>query len=263
MDPLKEQIKNLKVCLVLPTYNHDTFIGKVLLDCIQYPIDILIVNDGATDQTQSIVDQIINNNTNLQKIEQISFPKNKGKGAAIKAGAKWAINLGYQAIITMDSDGQHFPSDLYSFVNQAIQTPKAIIIGSRGIEHENMPKKNTTANKISNFWFHFQTGVDLPDTQSGYRYYPLSCFQRNIWFTDRYNFELEIMVRNIWRGYQVISIPIHVYYPPEGVRITHFRPTVDFLRITLLNTFLSIVAILFYYPKKAILKILKIKNNRF
>lgn len=262
MDVLRQNIEKLKVCLVLPTYNHDTFIENVLLDCMKYPIDILIVNDGSTDQTVTIVDKLISHNTNTQKIELISFPKNRGKGAAIKAGAKRAIKLGYKAIITMDSDGQHFPYDLNSFLQQAIQTPQAIIIGSRGIEHENMPKKNTTANKISNFWFHFQTAIDLPDTQSGYRYYPLSCFQRNIWFTDRYNFELEIMVRNIWRGFQVIPIPIHVYYPPEGVRITHFRPTVDFLRITLLNTFLSIIAVIYYYPKKLIFKVFKIKNNK-
>ncbi|HNX20866.1 MAG TPA: glycosyltransferase family 2 protein [Bacteroidales bacterium] len=262
MDQLQQQIEILKVCLVLPTYNHATFIENVLLDCIQYPIDILIINDGSTDQTQNIVDKIISNNTTPQTIELISFPKNRGKGAAIKAGAKRAIKLGYKAIITMDSDGQHFPSDLNSFIQQAIQTPHAIIIGSRGIEHENMPRKNTTANKISNFWFHFQTAIDLPDTQSGYRYYPLSCFQRNIWFTDRYNFELEIMVRNIWRGYQVIPIPIHVYYPPEGVRITHFRPTVDFLRITLLNTFLSIIAVIYFYPKYAILSIFKTQKHK-
>ncbi len=261
MDQLRQQIEELKVCLVLPTYNHDPFIGNVLQDSLQYPIDILIVNDGSTDQTPSIVDKIIRENSNHQKIEIITFPKNKGKGAAIKAGAKKAIKLGYNAMITMDSDGQHFPSDLNAFIQQAIQTPHAIIIGSRGIEHENMPKKNTTANKISNFWFHFQTHINLPDTQSGYRYYPLSCFERNIWFTDRYNFELEIMVRNIWRGYQVIPIPINVFYPPEGVRVTHFRPTVDFLRITLLNTFLSIMAVLFFYPKKAIFKVFRIKND--
>lgn len=256
MDEFRQQIEDLKVCLVIPTYNHDPFIGHVLSDSLQYPIDILIINDGSTDQTRSIVEKIIKENTNNQKIEMVTFSKNKGKGAAIKAGAKRALKLGYKAIITMDSDGQHFPSDLKKFMDQALKTPKAIIVGSRGIEHENMPKKNTKANKISNFWFHFQTRINLPDTQSGFRYYPLSCFQRSIWFTDRYNFELEIMVRNIWRGFHVVPIPIQVYYPPKGVRVTHFRPTVDFLRITLLNTFLSIIAVIYYYPKKAILKLL-------
>lgn len=242
---------HLNVCLVIPTYNHDTFIGSVLSDCVQLSMPIIVINDGSTDQTKNIVEKIISQNRDIQ-LYLINLTHNKGKGAAIKAGARKAFELGFTSIITMDSDGQHYASDIESFIQQAIQTPEAIIMGSRGLVHENMPKKNTTANKISNFWFHVQTLTQLPDTQSGFRYYPLSCFRKMIWFTDRYNFELEIMVRNIWRGYAIISIPIHVYYPPSDIRVSHFKPTIDFLRITVLNTFLSIAAFIYFYPKKGI-----------
>jgi glycosyltransferase involved in cell wall biosynthesis len=247
---LKQHIDTLQVCLLIPTYNHAQFLGDVIQACKTYPIDIIVVNDGSTDHTIQIIEQFSSEYKELaQQFHFIHFDKNKGKGAALKAGAKYAKKLGYHALISIDSDGQHYPSDMVPIIEKALEHPDAIIIGSRGMEHENMPKKNTFANKFSNFWFNFQTRSNLPDTQSGFRYYPIQCFENTIWFTDRYNFELEIMVRNIWRGRSIFPVPINVYYPPAHIRVSHFRPTVDFLRITLLNTFLSILAIIYFYPK--------------
>ena len=253
---LKNQVKELEVCLLIPTYNHGQFLDQVIVDCINYPIDIIVINDGSTDQTDQIIQEFSVKFESLpQKFNFLNFEKNRGKGAALKKGAKYAKELGYKSIISMDSDSQHYPSDIKTIVEKAIENPNAIIIGSRGMEHKNMPKKNSFANKFSNFWFHFQTNCDLPDTQSGFRYYPIRCFENSIWFTDRYNFELEIMVRNVWRGTKIIPVPIHVYYPPANIRVSHFRPTVDFLRISLLNTFLSIIAMIYFYPKTFLKKI--------
>lgn len=249
MTEFENNIKKLNVCLVIPTYNHATFLEGVIKDCLQYPIPIIIVNDGSTDQTSSIIQKY------TSKVILVDYAKNRGKGYALKKGAKKATELGYKTIITIDSDGQHFASDIEILVNAAIHNPNDIIVGSRGLEHENMPIKNTFANKFANFWFCIQTFQKIPDTQSGFRYYPLQCFQKKVWFTNRYNFELEIMVRNVWSGIKIISVPIQVYYAPVGKRITHFKPSLDFFRISILNTFLTIFAIINFYPKKLILKI--------
>jgi glycosyltransferase involved in cell wall biosynthesis len=246
MTELKNNIKTLNVCLVIPTYNHASFLEGVINDCLQYPIDIIIVNDGSTDSTLSII------NKYEKELKYVTYEKNRGKGYALKQGAKKAKELGYKSIITIDSDGQHFAADIETLVNVAIRNPNDIIVGSRGLKHENMPKKNTFANKFANFWFCIQTFQKIPDTQSGFRYYPLQCFQKKIWFTNRYNFELEIMVRNVWSGVKIIPVPIQVYYAPIGERITHFKPTLDFFRISVLNTFLSIFAVFYFYPKKLI-----------
>jgi len=251
MTEIENNIKTLEVCLVIPTYNHAPLLEGVIKDCLQYPIDIIVVNDGSTDDTLSILENY------KSKITLVTYEKNRGKGYALKQGAKKAKKLGYKAIITIDSDGQHFASDIETLVHAALKNPDAIIVGSRGLEHENMPKKNTFANKFANFWFCVQTFQNIPDTQSGFRYYPVKCFQRRIWFTNRYNFELEIMVRNVWNGVKITSVPIRVYYAPIGERITHFKPSLDFLRISVLNTFLSIFAVIYFYPKKLILNIFK------
>lgn len=248
---LQHTIAELKVCLLIPTYNHASFLSKVLEQSATVPIPIMVVNDGSTDNTRQIVEEFENKKVDFpfHYIEQ--YP-NQGKGAALKKGAALARKLGYQAIITMDSDGQHDPKDIALFVETAILDPQAIIVGSRGFDHENMPQKNSFANRFSNFWFKLQTAIPLPDTQSGFRYYPLFVFEKKRWFTDRYNFELEILVRNVWRGVKVIDIPIHVYYPPKDIRVTHFRPFVDFARISLLNTLLTLLALIYFYPKKGL-----------
>jgi glycosyltransferase involved in cell wall biosynthesis len=249
MTNLENIIKNLEVCLVIPTYNHASLLEDVIKDCLQYPIAIIIVNDGSTDCTLSII------NKYKTEVKYVCYEKNRGKGYALKQGAKKAIELGYKAIITIDSDGQHFASDVETVINTATENPNDIIVGSRGFAHENMPQKNKFANKFANFWFCIQTFQKIPDTQSGFRYYPLQCFQKKVWFTNRYNFELEIMVRNVWSGIKIIPIPIHVYYAPDRERISHFKPSLDFFRIFVLNTFLTIFAMIFFYPKRLILLI--------
>ena len=269
MIELETHIKTLNACLVIPTYNHAAFLEGVIKDCLQYPIDIIIVNDGSTDETLDLVNKIydlrftiydlphtshhIPHTTHHTPLTVLTYEKNKGKGYALKQGAKKAKALGYKAVITMDSDGQHFASDIETMVNAALENPDAIIVGSRGLKHDNMPKKNSFANKFANFWFGVQTFQKIPDTQSGFRYYPLHCFDRKIWFTNRYNFELEILVRNVWKGTKITPVPIQVYYAPIGERITHFKPALDFFRISVLNTFLSIFAVIYFYPKKLIL----------
>jgi len=257
MTVLENNIKKLEVCLVIPTYNHAPFLEGVIKDCLQFPIPVIIVNDGSTDDTLSVITNYELRITNYELqhnknciIHTVSYEKNRGKGYALKQGAKKAAALGYKAIISIDSDGQHFASDIETLVNTALKNPNDIIVGSRGFGHENMPKKNTFANRFANFWFCIQTFQKIPDTQSGFRYYPLHCFQKKIWFTNRYNFELEIMVRNVWKGIKIIPVPIRVHYAPVGERITHFKPSLDFFRISVLNTFLTIFAVIYFYPKK-------------
>ena len=248
---LQHKVAELKVCLLIPTYNHAQFLCKVLEQSAAVPIPIMVINDGSTDNTKQVIEEFEKGKSDFPFHYVHQYP-NQGKGAALKRGASLARNLGYQSMITIDSDGQHNPNEIALFIEKATLDPKAIIVGSRGFDHENMPQKNSFANRFSNFWFRLQTTIPLPDTQSGFRYYPLFVFEKKRWLTDRYNFELEILVRNVWREVKVIDIPIHVYYPPKDIRVTHFRPFIDFARISLLNTLLTLLAFIYFYPKKGV-----------
>ncbi|MEG0500373.1 MAG: glycosyltransferase family 2 protein, partial [Rikenellaceae bacterium] len=141
---------------------------------------------------------------------------NRGKGAALKTGLAYATQKGFRYAITIDSDGQHFADDIPQFMEQIRKTPDALIIGARNLTAENMPSKNTFANKFSNFWYKVETGKSLTDTQSGYRLYPLDKLRDMKFFTPRYEFEVEIIVRAAWRGKRVTCFtfpPISGFYP--------------------------------------------------
>jgi uncharacterized protein (DUF2062 family) len=117
------------------------------------------------------------------------------------------------------------------------------------MDQENVPTKSSFGNRFSNFWFWVNTGVHLPDTQSGYRCYPLKKLANKRYITSKYEFEIEVMVRASWSGIDVLSVPVSVYYPDREERVSHFRPFKDFSRISVLNTFLVLIALLWIKPR--------------
>ena len=239
----KERMSALKCVVLMPTYNNAGTIAKVIADVKQYSEDVIVVNDGSTDDTKNIL-------ASIADIKVIDYPKNKGKGYALKLGLQKAYEWGYRYAITIDSDGQHYVDDIPTFLDKIEEKPDSLLIGARNLAADNMPSKNTFANKFSNFWYKVETGKTLSDTQSGYRLYPLEKLQKIHFITRRYEFEVEIIVRAAWRGVNVENIPIKVYYPPVEERVSHFRPLQDFTRISILNTVLVLYAILVYYPWK-------------
>lgn len=236
-----ERMKSLRCVVVIPTYNNQGTIARVVADVKQYCDDVIVVNDGCTDRTAEILEGI-------PDIKVLAYKCNRGKGYALKLALKEAYKMGFEYALTIDADGQHYASDIPAFVEAISEEPGSLIVGARNLTADNMPSKNTFANKFSNFWYWAETGIKLSDTQSGFRLYPLARLQK-IWFiTTRYEFEVEIIVRAAWRGVTVKNIPIKVYYPPQGERVSHFRPLADFTRISLLNTVLVLFALIFYYP---------------
>ena len=230
----------------MPTYNNDGTLRDVVERVMQFCNDVIVVNDGCTDTSADILASF------GDKINVVDYGKNRGKGYALKKGLEKAMELGFGFAITIDSDEQHYPEDIPLFINALKQHPDALIIGSRNLNEENMPGKNTFANKFSNFWFKIQTGVKLPDTQTGYRLYPLKNLPNLNLLTSRYEAELELLVGAAWRGVDLIPIKINVFYPKAEERITHFRPFRDFFRISVLNTFLCILAVFYGLPSRLI-----------
>ena len=243
------------ILVAVPTYNNAGTIAHVITDLRKYVDNILIVNDGSTDNTSDILA--------ASSVEHISYTKNKGKGYAIRQAFKYALANDYKYVLTIDSDGQHFASDLSSFAQSISSYPDSLIIGARNLKADNMPSKNTFANKFSNFWYHIETGIRLDDTQSGYRLYPVKEMGNLLFLSNRYEFEVEVIVRSAWKGINVLNIPVHVYYPPAEERVSHFKPIKDFTRISILNSILVIIALIYYYPVKFIKSLSKENIKRF
>lgn len=236
----QELLDSTSFCVIVPTYNNQKTLKKVLDSILDFTSNVIIVNDGSTDQTSEILKQ-------YSQLTQIHHPKNLGKGRALRNGFRKAIELDFEYAITIDSDGQHFAADIPGFIDEIQKEPNSLLIGSRNMTQENVPKKSSFGNKFSNFWFKFETGIALEDTQSGFRLYPLKLIPKRF-YTNKFEFEIEVIVRSAWKGIVVKNIPIQVLYDPAE-RVSHFRPFRDFTRISILNTVLVTNALIYIKPR--------------
>lgn len=233
------------ICAIIPTYNNGKTIVDVVERTYQQLKDVIVVVDGSTDDTLQQLQSL------HLPIDIVVLPCNGGKGCALKVGFSKAIERGFDYALTLDGDGQHYPEDIPLLIDElSLHVENTMIIGSRGLKQENMPTQNTFANKFSNFWFTLQTGLRLPDTQSGMRIYPLHHLGHYQWITSRYESELELLVFAAWRNLNIYPVPIRVYYPPKRERVSHFKPVYDFTRISILNTFLCVLAIVYGLPSR-------------
>lgn len=244
----------LSCCVIIPTYNNHKTLQRVIDGVLEYTDAVFVVNDGSTDSTHQILAQ-------YPRIEIIDLDKNQGKGMALRTGFKAAKAAGFAYAITIDSDGQHFPDDLPVFLNEIENEGEALLIGSRNMAQEGVPKKSSFGNKFSNFWFLFETGIRLEDTQSGYRLYPLNKLPEKF-FTNKFEFEIEVIVRTAWKGVIVKNVPVKVLYDMNE-RVSHFRPFKDFSRISVLNTVLVIISLLYIKPRDFIMSFRKKSLKRF
>lgn len=232
----------LKTCVIIPSYNNATTLAGVIEDVLKYSRHIIVVNDGSTDNTADILKQ-------FPTVQNVNYQKNVGKGWALRKAFKYAVERGYDYAITIDSDGQHFAKDMPLFFEKLKEHPNALIIGARNMNQDSVPGGSSFGNKFSNFWFKVETGKTSPDTQSGYRLYPLHALKNMRFITRKYEFEIEVLVRAAWAGVDVISVPVTVYYAPAAERVSHFRPFKDFFRISILNTVLVLIAFLYIKPR--------------
>ncbi len=236
-------LKKYKCCVIIPTYNNAKTLARVINGVLNYTDNIIIINDGCTDNTREILND-------FSTLTIIHLETNQGKGNALCLGLQKAEELGFSYAISIDSDGQHYFDDIPLFINELekSENKKLLLIGERNLSADGMPKKNTFANKFSNFWYWAETGKKLSDTQSGFRLYPVKDVNSINLFTTKYEFEIEVIVKASWKGIEVRNIPIRVLYDEEE-RVSHFRPFKDFFRISLLNTWLVFVALVWIKPR--------------
>lgn len=239
-------VEENEVCAVIPTYQNAKTLLKVVADVHRVVDTVFVVDDGSNDGTAALLDKATGNE---RPKKVLTHPKNCGKGAALKMGLTYARQQGFRYAVTVDADGQHRADDIPALLKAVEEEPDGLAIGSRGLQHENMPAKSTFANRFSNFWFALQTLQRLPDTQSGLRIYPLRRLHGLRWMSARYEAELTLLVFSAWAGVKLLPVPVSVYYPPRDQRVTHFRPGRDFTRISVLNTLLCFLMVVYGWPR--------------
>lgn len=225
--------------VAIPVYNNPKTIFEVVYACIKettYPI--IVVDDGSDENVESLF--IEKNN----RIHFIRFPKNLGKGKALQKAFSMGIQLGLTHLITVDADGQHRAEDIKKLVEASENNPWALIVGERQMEVAQAPKASIIGRAISNFWIQYETERSVSDSQSGFRIYPLFHFQTMNFISSRYEFEVEILTRAMWRDIPVVPVSISVIYQKGVDRVTHFNKIKDNARMVLLNASLVITSLL-------------------
>ncbi len=231
----QDMTDNLKILLVIPLYNHGATVRTVVEKGLAAGWPVLVVDDGSSDGGLDRVADL--------GCDTLRFEVNRGKGAAILAGARWAAEQGYGRIITVDADDQLDPGEAKLLAEAAAGQEQALVIGARRMDRHNAPGASLFGRRFSNFWVRLECGHDLPDTQSGFRLYPVRELLQLVTGCRRYDFEVEVLTRAAWAGLPILSAEVSVRYPPEAERVSHFHQFKDNLRLTCLHTRLVLRAL--------------------
>ena len=226
----------MHVLCVIPLYNHASTIREVAERALREVRDVLVVDDGSTDGGCDRLAGL--------PVEVLRLSRNRGKGRALREAAAWALERGFTHMIALDADGQHFPEDIPLLIGRAGDNPHALVIGARNFDTANVPFSSRFGRSFSAFWMFVQTGEKVGDMQSGFRLYPLAIFRKLTFLENRYSFEIEVVVKSVWAGFPVTEVPVRVHYPVPEKRISHFDGLWDNVKISLLNTRLTIRALL-------------------
>ncbi len=212
-----------RLVVVAPTFNHAAALGGVLRALNGLGLVVIVVNDGATDETAEVLAAWLAAAVPGMPRHVLTHEVNKGKAAALRTGFEHAARLGFTHALTVDTDGQHDVCDVPSLLRLSAECADALVIGARRRAGSRAPMGSRVGRTISNALVWLESGVRVTDSQTGMRVYPLGSMARLSGRASRYGFETEVLVRAGWCGVPVVETPIQCIYQVPGGRTTHFR----------------------------------------
>jgi glycosyltransferase involved in cell wall biosynthesis len=210
---------------LIPAYNEAQRITTVVAGALGY-LPVLVVDDGSRDETAAMAEA-----AGATVLRQIP---NQGKGAALRAGLRWGLEHKYDALLTLDADGQHDPAEIPAFLTRHAALRADLLIGCR--DFSQMPLSRRAANTLGRWSFSWALGQRVEDNQSGYRLLSRRMAEAVLDSQEQgFEFEVEMIVTCVQRGYTLASTPIRTIYGDQGSHIdpwTHMRNWVRIVRQT-------------------------------
>ncbi len=221
----------MKICIIIPTYNEEKNLGRLLLRIKRHNYDILVIDDGSEDKTGQIV--------KAAGVNLIKHNQRLGKGVSIRDGFNFCLKNNYEAVITMDGDGQHCPQDIPQFIAKAEEKKFDIIVGNRMGNAKGMPLSRLITNKVMSKIISFLCRQPIPDSQCGFRL--INCEVLKGIYLDCCQFEIEseVLIEASKKGFRIGSVPILTIYGKEKSRINPFWDTLRFFRFILKKIWIS------------------------
>jgi len=209
-----------KTVVLIPAYNAARTLGEVVRRCLEITGEVVVIDDGSTDATAAAA----------SGARVLRHPHNRGKGAALKTGFAYALEHGYDDVITLDADGQHLPSEIPKFLQCREMTHADLIIGGRAHLFDGILPRRRMANRFSAWTIAWASGTEVTDSQSGFRLYSAHLLRNAHLRTERFDMESEVIVYAGRRGFNVVMLPIDLGFI-DGISTSHYRPVHDTLRI--------------------------------
>jgi len=213
----------MNVCILIPAYNESRTIGQVVSKARRITDSVVVVDDGSQDDTARIAQD--------SGAIVLKHEVNSGKGAALGTGFQYVLDHGYDAVITMDSDGQHDADDIPGFLEAFGENGPGIIIGSRMQDISTMPPIRKFTNKLTSFVGSVLVHQEIKDSQSGFRLISSGVLRAVKLETTRYEAESELLIKASRAGFRISSVPIKTIYGQEVSKINPVADTCRFLRL--------------------------------
>ncbi len=209
------------ILALIPAYNETERVAAVVHGALVH-LPVLVVDDGSTDDTAACAEA-----AGATVLRQLP---NAGKGAALKAGFRWAVAGGYEAVVTLDADGQHDPAELPRFLEAYRDHQADLIIGARSFSQ--MPLVRRCSNTVGRWLFSWALGRRVRDNQSGYRLISRRLLEAMLASQEQgFQFEVEMIVVCVQRGYRLVWVPIRTIYAGEKSHINPIQHLLEFGRI--------------------------------
>ena len=229
------------VCGLVPIYNNPMTIGRVVRGLRQHIDHVIIADDGSDDRTRAVLEQLVTSDP--EHIHLQHLPRNRGKGAAVRAGLRHARRLGFSHALQVDADGQHDLDDIPRFLRRMRSHPRALILGAP-VFGDDIPALRKHGRKLTTLMVALEAGtLKLPDAMCGFRLYPVDAILALPNRCSRMCHDPEIMIRAHWAGMPILSIATRVRYlsADEG-GVSHFRGVHDNVLNVGLHTLLTLQA---------------------
>ena len=230
--PVRQDVSSTHLVLI-PSYNTGGKVLETVRDARVCWNPVWIVVDGSTDGTAEALRAMAADDAGLRVFV---LPYNQGKGAAILHGLREAAAQGYTHALTMDADGQHPAGRIREFMSASQRTPQALILG-KPVFDASAPRVRVIGRRVSNGWANLETlWAGIGDSLYGFRVYPiqplLAVMESRRWMR-RFDFDVEAVVRLVWRGLTPVNLPAPVrYFRPEEGGVSHFNYVRDNLLLS-------------------------------
>jgi glycosyltransferase involved in cell wall biosynthesis len=213
------------LCVLIPAYNAEKTLEGVIEGVKQSRLDIIVVDDGSTDSTARIGTEI--------GVTLLRHPENRGKGRALRTGFAHVVEHGYEAVVTLDADGQHDSAEIPRFAELYRTENPDIIIGSRAAQFSQMPWLRRFWNRLGARAISRLTHTAISDSQSGYRLIRTDVLKDVRLTTSTYETEMELLIKACKKGYRVVTMSVKGHAVSD-TSTSHFRPVIDTFKICML-----------------------------